>query len=165
MHRFHLLKQFDRKKEEPYTWCNWIGESWNTLTNLPFVLIGLYRLSANDPVDQPFYLLYWLYIFAGLCSAFHHACAHLPNNKWSIWIDWFPIAASIILFMNQIGLTVLLTNDLVSVYTWTTLGCAFFALLSDHLFTPLPVPIGHCLWHLLAALSIDSLYQDLIINC
>jgi len=138
---------FPRKLESFYTHSRHIAEFWNTLSNLPFVLIGLYRLwHGVNFVD-----LYILYVLAGVCSAFHHA----HPKKWTIVIDWIPILISGYLAWEY---------D-VWYHTSTTsrvwLGFAFGTLINDHVCTSLPVPKGHVLWHILAAYSIDSAYQDL----
>ena len=155
------MHQFQRKKEEPYTFCRWIGETYNTLTNLPFIIIGIYRLYLSDDELQcpTLVLLYQLAVLAGICSAIHHCCAHIPNNHWSIYVDWLPIASSILVLQYNYGFLQLI--HLLS-FTSIVLVCIAFALLvSDHIFTPLPVPIGHCLWHISAAIAIDLVYQDL----
>jgi len=155
-----LAQRCQRKKEKPYTHCRWIGESYNTLTNLPFIVCGLYRLygSSGHPLNPTLTLLYYLAILAGICSAIHHACAHIPNNRWSIYVDWLPIASSIFVLEYNYGLMALL--GMLSFSTVILVCISFALLLSDHLYTPLPVPIGHCLWHICAACAMDGVYQN-----
>lgn len=88
---------------------------------------------------------------AGVCSALHHA----SGQKWTIIIDWIPIAASIRYVVQH-----RLWDDL-SMGSVLRLMIALGSLVVDHVWTPFPVPWGHVAWHLLAALSIDAAYQQL----
>jgi hypothetical protein len=137
---------FPRKLEKFYTHSMHIAEFWNTLSNIPFVLIGIYRLWQGTPLT----LLYFLYTMAGVCSGFHHASPH----KWTIIIDWIPIATSVVIVYS----TGVLWSISISTMFWIML--AFATLINDHVYTSIPVPWGHVLWHLLAAYSIDRAYQD-----
>jgi hypothetical protein len=161
-----------RKLEEPaYDCVPWIGETCNTFSNLPFVVIGIASLGevskfqcfATSP-DTKFYCdrLWWLYLLytmAGICSGIHHACAHIPGNRWSIWLDWTPILLSGAVLVDSGMLR--LVFHVASPVSWAMLVLAIAVLLIDHIWTPLPVPVGHSLWHVLAAISIAAIYGDL----
>jgi dihydroceramidase len=143
--------QFERQREEFYQVVPYIAEFWNTVSNLPFILIGLYRLKNGTSLG----LLYVLYALAGVCSGIHHA----TTPKWTIIIDWIPIASTIVIVLHY-GMWRFLSMNSVG-----KLSIALTALVLDHVWTPLPVPWGHVLWHLLAAWSIDAAYQELDSMC
>ncbi len=135
----------------------YIAEFWNTLSNLPFVIIGLLRLNQLDCHDrdvqcQEVWSLYVLFVACGVCSAIHHA----STPRWTIVIDWIPIATSIGLMLKY---QVLFS---VGVVSWFKVGVAFAVLVNDHVYTTVNVPWGHCFWHVLAAFSIDACYQDVL---
>ena len=159
------LRLWGRKKEVPlFGRFRWIAEFWNTLSNLPFIVIGVLRLYALQEIQhtgggtalqfverrEAVLLLYRLYTCAGIASGFHHMC----NYSWTIIVDWIPIFLSMLIFLTEGFL------PLVSVVSWFKLVLAFYVLLTDHMNTIVPVPFGHVMWHLLAALAIDAAYQD-----
>lgn len=140
-------KMFPRKLEQFYTHSDYITEFWNTVSNIPFILIGIARLYEGTSQK----LLYSLYILAGVCSGFHHA------TPWreTIVIDWIPIALSIVLGLYwQILYTV-------SVATFIKLVITFGVLVNDHVWTTVPAPYGHVFWHILAAFTIDEIYTNI----
>ena len=138
-----------RVPEAHYTHSRYVAEWWNTLSNLPFVAIGLARLYAGTPLV----LLYTLFTAAGVCSAFHHA----RPDHWTLVVDWVPIALSAV---------VCTWNGVVWAASSATLfkvALAFAVLVCDNTFAwPMPVPWGHVMWHVLAAYSIDSVYCDYV---
>lgn len=151
--------KYERKLEPAFRVSPWIAEFYNTLSNLPFILIGLWRLheldcSDDDVLCQQVFLLYALYVACGVCSAIHHA----STPKWTIVIDWFPIAVSILLvlkfnFLSYFGFV-----------SWFKVSLAGVMLFNDHVYTTINVPWGHCVWHVLAAFAIDACYQDVVMN-
>lgn len=140
------MQHYARKLEQPYTHSLYILEFWNTLSNLPFVLIGISRLLEGTLLPG----FYCLYILAGLCSATHHAISF----RGSLILDWIPISLSLFgIFWYQIWMAI-------TISTATKVLMALMALAVDHIWTPMHVPYGHVVWHILAAFSVDSLYQD-----
>lgn len=139
------IQQFERKLEPQFTHTKWIAEFWNTVSNLPFILLGLIRLQNETQLK----LHYQLMIFTGICSAIHHA----TTQKWTLVIDWIPIAGSILLNLNYLSFMGL-PEALI-------LLMALIWLLTDHVVTPMPPPWGHVVWHIMAAYSIDIFYQKI----
>jgi hypothetical protein len=153
---------FDRPLEQPlYGVSSYVAEWWNTVSNLPFVIIGISRLvqmhlMALRPPTLMF-VLYALYTCAGVFSAIHHA-APATRRRRTILLDWTPISAQlIILTCTSIGWFVLGNATAAS---WLKLGIALLALAADHLCLITPAPWGHCHWHALASFAIDCLYAD-----
>ena len=144
-----MCQHYERKLEPFHTHTQWIAEFWNTMSNLPFILIGIVRLETQLVNFRPLYLQYQFMIFAGICSAIHHA----TTQKWTIIIDWIPIVSSILLNLNYLSYA-----ELPEILI---LLMAFFWLLTDHVVTPMPVPWGHVVWHIMAAYSIDTFYQKI----
>ncbi len=143
----HLLPP--RQLERPfYSISPWIAEFWCTLSNLPFILIGGLRLWEGTEIP----LFYWLFLGAGFCSSFHHASC--PTWSWTIVIDWLPISVSILLGLYEGVFWTVQSVTLLKV------AIAFLILLTDHWYTPVPVPWGHSFWHILAAFAFDEVYQD-----
>lgn len=145
---YRAFAKYRRRVERPYTVLPYIAEFWNTISNLPFIFIGVYRIfeGCEDLAE-----LYLLMVLAGVASGFHHA----TTIKWSIFIDWTPILMTIIYLINtrMIGKVSLTGILLVSM--------AFIILLLDHVNRLLPVPYGHVLWHVTAAFAIDYAYQSI----
>ena len=78
------------ENREASFWCStMIAEFWNTISNFPFIIIGLIRLTES--LDEPLWTLYVLFVLAGVASAIHHA----TETKWTIILDWIPIALSL----------------------------------------------------------------------
>jgi len=156
-----MLGKYEREFEQRYSHTKYIVEFYNTISNLPFILIGLYRLgwlynnpefSLNTNMNH-IYILYSLCICAGLCSAYHH----MNLTKKTIIIDWIPLLfTAVYLLYNSYLLTVLTIPSLIAVST------AFTVLLLDHTTKIFPSPIGHVMWHLLAALAVDMTYMDIL---
>ena len=141
---------YARKLEPCYTVSPYIAEFWNTVSNIPFILIALTRLYEGTDLVE----LYILMALAGVASGIHHAAAPM-YKKYTIILDWAPIAVSIVMLLSnhclcEVSLTALLELTL-----------AFIVLMVDHICTIMPVPWGHVMWHLLAAFSIDSAYHSL----
>jgi hypothetical protein len=160
--------KYSRKLEHLYNKSLYIAEYYNTISNLPFIIFGLSRLyelyQFHEDVCLDYYecklitlnmlyTLYILYTFFGICSGIHHAFYF----KYSIIIDYIPITLTIIYFIMNPFLFYL-----ISFTSYIKLFISFLTLVSDHLYTPIPVPFGHVLWHLLASYSIDSAYQDIV---
>lgn len=143
-----FCRQVSTRAAEPhFTHTPFVAEWWNTLSNLPFVVIGLCRLWAGTPIVG----LYTLFTAAGLCSAYHHA----HPEHWTLVIDWMPIATSGLLCL-WFGVVTTITAA-----TLFKVALAFAVLVTDNfLGWPMPVPWGHVMWHVLAAYSIDSAYCD-----
>lgn len=145
-----MCKNYSRKLETKYTHSLYIAEFWNTISNLPFIIIGILRLIELEPNYFELEYLYTFMVLAGFASGFHHAM----HEKWTILIDWIPILISIYLFIHY---------DLLQFVSYASLfqfGLAMFVLLTDHIYTTIPVPWGHVMWHILACFSIDSIYQS-----
>ena len=139
-----------RKLEQCYTISPYIAEFWNTISNIPFILIALARLYEGTYLVN----LYILMAVAGAARGIHHAAAPM-YKKYTIILDWIPIAISIVVFLTnhclcEVSLTALLE-----------LALALVVLVVDHVCTIMPVPWGHVMWHLLAAFSIDAIYQSI----
>lgn len=137
------------------------GELWNTVSNLPFVVLGLLRLATvRDPHGRR---MYTLFVAIGICSALHHACP--PGwRRSSLVLDYIPIVTSL-----YYGVSIV---PLVSAASWAKVVLALVVVLVDHL-SPLytasgnplvPVPFGHAFWHVLAALAVDSAYADAFVH-
>ncbi len=153
------LKQYERKTEAFYAVSPWIAEFWNTVSNLPFVVIGVMRvlsLSHAAEGDVAFVrYLYAIFCCAGLASAFHHGV----RIRWSIVVDWIPISCSIVLLCSYSSGALLGLIDAVS---WFKFCLALGVLLVDHVSPRMPVPWGHAVWHVLIAFAIDSAYQSIL---
>jgi predicted outer membrane lipoprotein len=132
-----------------------IAEFWTTLSNLAFALVGVARLLLNTCgcsvfVSNDVHVLYLLLVLAAICSAYHHA----RDVKWTLLVDWIPITLSLVL-VASIG------TRTVS-YTTCVVACmALSWLVIDHVRPITRPPIGHGVWHILAALAADAMYQDL----
>lgn len=140
---------YKRKNEKFYSVTHYIAEFWNTLTNLPFIIFGLYSL-FNYELDWTLTIAYSLLVGCGVGSAIHHG----SHEDWTTVIDWVPILCSIG-FVLWSGIIYSM-----SFLTFSRTISAFIVLLLDHIYTPLPVPWGHCAWHILAAIAVNSLYSD-----
>ena len=139
------LAQYERKLEPFFTVTPWIAEFFNTISNLPFILIGLFRLYEGVEFT---WFLYAFMILIGICSGVHHA----TTPKWTIVIDWVPIVISMGTFCYF---------DMWPLVSYTSLlqwNIALLLLFVDHFWTIMPVPWGHVCWHLVAALAMDSIY-------
>ena len=136
-----------RRTELYYTHSKYIAEFWNTISNIPFIIIGLLRLYEGTNLT----LLYQLMIAAGICSAIHHATIH----KYTIIVDWIPIVTSSVLIW-QMNLL-----PMISLTCYFELFLAFLVLFADHVYKLVPNHWGHTFWHLLIALSIDNAYQSI----
>jgi len=44
--------------------------------------------------------------------------------------------------------------------TWFKIILSFLILLDDHIFTRIPVPWGHVMWHIAITFAVDGVYQD-----
>jgi len=137
---------FPRKLEKFYEILPFIAEFWNTISNLPFVMIGILRLIEGTPA----YVEYTLYILIGFGSFIHHA----TPQYWTIVIDYIPIFSSIYYFWKM-GYFYLL-----SWANYFQLGLAFVFLLCDHILVYVRPPWGHVFWHVLVAVSIDGGIQE-----
>lgn len=156
------MKKWKRKPELPfYGRHEWIAEYWNSLSNIPFIVIGLLRWQVIALDDGPgsyekniVAVLYLLYTLAGVCSLIHHAI----RWRWSIVIDWIPIAASIgyILVHRDV-----LFHHMHFIISVLDIAFALFILIVDHVRTIIPVPWGHVMWHIVAAFVLDSVYQTM----
>lgn len=149
--------KFERVREKNYAVTPYISEFFCTITNVPFIIVGLYNLYYLSPTDfEIMHTLYWLMVFAGIASGIHHAFIF----RGSIILDWIPIASSILLLVYNFNFKIL---TFVTFTSWIKFTIALAILLSDHLCTPLKVPIGHCAWHLAACWAVNSMYRDLLI--
>eukprot|EP01006_Ploeotia_vitrea_P002212 TRINITY_DN106766_c0_g1_i1.p2 TRINITY_DN106766_c0_g1~~TRINITY_DN106766_c0_g1_i1.p2 ORF type:complete len:191 (+),score=42.06 TRINITY_DN106766_c0_g1_i1:3-575(+) len=167
------LHEWERVPERYWTHSSWIAEWWCTVSNVMFVCLGLARLREIGQLGEDAtvsgdnggfsaqlhavhranaVLLYRLFVLAGFCSAVHHATV----PKWTIVIDWVPISISSLL---SLYLGVL---PCVTLATAFQLVLAFGLLFNDHVYKTVPVPWGHSFWHILAAIAVDSMYQDYI---
>ena len=157
--------KYERKHETHHTHSKYIAEYWNTLSNLPFIIIGFlriielthYRVHDNDIINinitSHMINLYFLCICAGICSGFHHMLVY----KWTIIVDWIPIATSIIYILYNINLVYF-----ISLISWFKILLAIFVLFTDHICTNIQIPWGHVFWHILSSFAIDSAYQDIV---
>ena len=145
-----LMDYSQRVTRRPERWNGGpFQEKWNTISNLPFIVIGLCRLKQWED-DEDMMMLYYFYLMAGVCSGIHHALSF----RGSLILDWIPILFSI-------GLWVYYELwSYISWGTWVQVALALAILLTDHLVQLVPVPWGHVMWHIAAAQSIDSAYQD-----
>jgi intracellular septation protein A len=78
------------------------------------------------------------------------------NLKYTIFIDWLPIASSIVYLLYNNYLLSGITN-----VSLLKIMLALVVLTTDHMWTPINVPWGHVFWHILIGLAIDSAYQDI----
>lgn len=145
-----MCKQYERKLEKSYAISAYIAEFWNTVSNLPFIIIGLLRLYEGTELSQ----LYFLMILAGICSGIHHA----TTPRWTIVVDWTPIFMSFLYIFYQGLYTYLSYTAIFQVIL------ALFILVTDHIITYIPVPWGHVMWHIVASLAVDCSYQSICKN-
>lgn len=143
------MHRFDRKLEQFYTVIPFVAEFWNTLSNLPLILIGLFRLYTHT-YGAKVKFLYEMMVLAGVCSGIHHA---LPM-RGSIILDWIPIAITLYTWIEY------QVYSYITLVTWFKISLALMVLLTDHVWTPIKVPWGHVFWHILASFALDSVYQD-----
>ena len=149
------MHRFMRVRETPYSHSPYIAEFYNTITNLPFIIIGILRLCQDDVWNSyEMTILYTLYIFFGICSGIHHSIIH----KKSIIIDYIPIVITSVYFLFNYH-----WFSYISYVSYFKLLLAFSSLIIDHTLRLIPIPHGHCVWHLLAALGIDSAYHDIVV--
>lgn len=152
------LSPFTRRIEHPYQYSFYIAEFWNTVSNLPFIILGLFRfyeLAAMNHENRSLQLAYVLLAFAGIASGIHHA-VNIGYKKWTIFLDWIPILLSLLLIYSQ--------GFIFSVVSWLKIIFAISVLLVDHFLGLVPVPWGHVFWHILAAFAVDNAYQDVLYN-
>lgn len=152
--KYAFFKQWTRKHEPHYNTNRFICEFWNTVSNLIFIVIGILRLLDEDLhlYYEELVILYTLFIIAGFCSGIHH----MLNFKYTIFLDWLPIATSIgyLLYNNYL-------LEYIKLVSWLKIIFAFIILVTDHIWTVINVPWGHVFWHVLIGLAIDSAYQDI----
>lgn len=146
-----FAKRYERRLETAYQVTPYIAEFWNTVSNAPLSVIGLLRLIENRGGDPDIQVAYFLMILMGICSAIHHA----TTPRWTIVIDWIPIASMMIWSVITWNLA------LISPAVIAEIVLALAVLYSDHLLKIIPVPWGHVMWHLLAALSVDAFIQNM----
>lgn len=152
-----LQKLAGDNKEEFYKVVPFIAEFWKTVSNLPFVILGLYHLILCS-LDTNLKIVYSLLILAGLSSAFHHAtnykCTMCSREMtWTLIIDWIPILAS--------GIYIIITKMInsFSIDSWIFIGISLSWLIIDNTFAPFK-HWGHCIWHILIAFAISHAYED-----
>jgi hypothetical protein len=154
--KYTFIKQCSRKHEAHYNISSYICEFWNTISNLVFIIIGIIRLQDEDL--QLYYpelvILYSLFTMAGFCSGLHH----MLNFKYTIFIDWLPIASSIVYLIYHSYLL-----EYFTLVSWLKIIFAFVVLVSDHAYTIINVPWGHVFWHILIGFAIDGAYQDVFL--
>lgn len=137
---------YERRLEPFFQISNYIAEFWNTISNIPFIMIGLLRLYEGTVLPE----FYITMVFIGIGSGIHHA----TTPKWTVIIDWIPILISLcmIYYYNMIYI--------ISFAVWFEIILAGLILYADHIHHLMPVPWGHVCWHLLASFAIDSAYQS-----
>jgi hypothetical protein len=140
-----------RRPEPAYHKSAYIYEFYNTLSNLPFIFIGLARLAESNNSNNITNKLYLAMVFCGVCSGIHHAV----NFRGSIILDYIPIVYSLI-YLTNMGLWYKINPISVGLAT-----LALFILFLDHIVQLMPVPWGHVMWHVCAAYAMDSCYQSL----
>ena len=136
--------KYERKFESKYSKSKYIAEFYNTLSNLPFIIYGVSYLLFCSPSDKN---LWYLMIGFGVCSSIHHAI----HFKGSILVDYIPIVSAWIYIYN-FYLSYIDFNDLIHC------SLPLFILITDHIYTFIPVPWGHVLWHTLASSATYSLF-------
>jgi hypothetical protein len=149
-----LFKIWNRKYEAPYKTSKFICEFWNTISSLPFIIIGILRL-----IDENLYLysdelviLYLFFVFAGIFGFIHH----MSNFKYTILLDSIPLISSFIyIFYNDY------LFNYITLITWFKIFLAFCVFITDHLCSCINTPWGHVFWHLLITFALDSAYQDI----
>ena len=146
-------------KEEFYKVTPFIAEFWKTVSNIPFIFLGIYHLILYS-LDTNLQIVYSLLIVAGFSSGFHHAtnykCVLCSKEiTWTLIIDWIPILLSI--------LYIITTKMIVSftAISWIYIGFSILWLIIDNIFVPF-AHWGHCIWHILIAFAISNAYQDCI---
>lgn len=152
-----LKKLAGENKEEFYKVLPFIAEFWKTISNLPFIILGLYHL-LHDSLNSKLKVVYSLLVCAGFCSAFHHATNYeciLCSKKitWTLIIDWIPILTSAV----YICVTKMINSFTIN--SWIFLGISILWLFIDNVFAPLK-HWGHCIWHVLIAFAISHAYED-----
>jgi len=163
-----------RQGEIPYySHFSFIAETWNILSNLSFIIGSVYcHMLINDILKEheiypesvirtpiPFgaiQSLVLLQFIIGVCSGIHHALcdryAHI-----TIFIDWAPIAMTIVILLSQ---DVLLLWHLMSYPALFTMLLAFCFLADDHITQYCKK--SHMYWHLLMGLGVAMWFVDII---
>ena len=145
-----MCKKYERIPEKFFTHTRHIAEFWNTVSNIPFIIIALLRLCEGDLVPQVS-VLYKLMAMCGVCSAVHHA----NTERWTIVIDWIPIFLSVLfIFLAELYVYI-------SFSVWFSVFLSLGVLGADHVYRLVPVPWGHVMWHLVASLTADLAYQSM----
>lgn len=146
-----FLGKYERKLEPFFKVTHYIAEFWNTISNFPFIIIGLLRLWEQYPGKEEFVdTAYQILILIGIGSSIHHA----TTPKWTIIVDWIPIV---------IGLYYIYSLELIqyiSAAVYFEVGLATSVLIIDHTTNLIPVPWAHTFWHLLITLAFDSFLQS-----
>ncbi len=146
-----MCQKYRRINEAPYAVTPWIHEFWCTVSNAPFIIIGLARLAYTQS-EWETKLCVW-FILLGVGSAIHHGI----RWRYSIVLDWIPIIANICIVLSWWRWL----WWAVAIATWAKLYMSLLVLANDHIFRVVPGPWGHACWHIMAAFAIDSLYQDI----
>lgn len=144
-----VMNKYTRRLEPAYNVSPYFYEYYNSLSNLPFIFIGLARLyfGVNDLTTQ----LYKYMILCGICSGIHH----MFHFRGSLILDYVPIVLS---------LRYLYIHNLFTQIHPVSMGLAalaLFILFLDHIIQLMPVPWGHVMWHVCAAYAMDSCYHSL----
>lgn len=180
------LGRYSRRLEAPYATSKYVYEFYNTISNVPFVVIGWIRMVESVGRTPSWHLdaigcreedvlpatrmfihdisrlhlcilyLYLFYMGMGLASGIHHAV----RFHGSLVVDWIPILCTFVCLLLHFHLLHDYLLAKVSMAVVFQLVLAVGVLVMDHVCPLVPVPWGHVVWHLLAALSIDSLYQS-----
>ena len=141
------LHTYSRRPELPYySLSPLFAEYYCTISNFPFILLGLSKLYEDTCIP----IFYYIYILIGICSSIHHAIIF----KYSIIVDYIPISILFSMFFYHDVFSTLVFS------TWIKIFLSILILLNDHFYKTISVPWGHVMWHLLASFSVDSALQD-----
>jgi hypothetical protein len=152
--RYIITRMAGDNIEEKNKYFPYIKEFWKTLSNIFFILLPL--IFIKNWINTNLIVLNSLLILSGLCSAFHHAthykmCVCNKEITWTLIIDWLPILTSSIYIIS--------TGVIVHFHllTFVCLALSLIWLFIDNYFSPFK-HIGHCLWHIFIAFSINLGY-------
>jgi hypothetical protein len=157
-HTFYLKmlgpQSYSRHREPFYTRSMFVAEYLNTWSNAFFILLAIARLKEELIQQSPLLVqLHYMMIAIGIGSAIHHG---LPY-RWTLIFDYVPIGYALyqVFWCHSLYLYF-------SYASWLKALLSVGVLVDDHIYRRIPNPWGHVMWHVLAAFTMDSAFQDVL---